>query len=429
MTEALSQTDRPAGAGVLAVPSAVLLWRVAWRNVFRNKRRTWLTVAAIVFACFLVSGLRGLQVGIYKQLAEMATEFYPGHADVVRADYEQDQKLEQTIENASELKRTLEAEPLVSAAVGRVLAPSLFSRDERAFGGVMFGVDFREEIQHFGFFRGLVEGELPSGRDHVLIGVVMARNLGVSVGDEIVVLGAQKEGGVAAMVLKVSGLFSSGQVDYDRSYAFAQISAVQESFGLADEVHAFALKLGDIDEAETAVRILKTELPDGLVARTWRDILPEVSQGIQADNFMGIAMMSLLVMLTLFSIANTFSMMVFERTREFGMLLALGMRPLSIVLQVQIEGLFIWLIGVSVASAINTLLTFYLATEGIPMPSELTEAVEAGSFIMPDVIRARFSVGGVMVAPLIFLVGIQFAAFVGAIKIFWLQPVAALRSD
>ena len=113
--------------GNVVSPKAGMLWMVAWRNIFRNKRRTWLTVAAIVFSCFLVSGLRSYQVGMYKQLAEVMTEQYPGHADVIHVDYEDDQKLEQTIQDATELMRSIEEIPMVKAAAPRVMAASLFS--------------------------------------------------------------------------------------------------------------------------------------------------------------------------------------------------------------------------------------------------------------------------------------------------------------
>ena len=123
--------------GNVVSPKAGMLWMVAWRNIFRNKRRTWLTVAAIVFSCFLVSGLRSYQVGMYKQLAEVMTEQYPGHADVIHVDYEDDQKLEQTIQDATELMRSIEEIPMVKAAAPRVTAPSLFSVDEKSFGGIL----------------------------------------------------------------------------------------------------------------------------------------------------------------------------------------------------------------------------------------------------------------------------------------------------
>ena len=102
-------------SGNVVSPKAGMLWMVAWRNIFRNKRRTWLTVAAIVFSCFLVSGLRSYQVGMYKQLAEVMTEQYPGHADVIHVDYEDDQKLEQTIQDATELMRSLPQTTAVSS--------------------------------------------------------------------------------------------------------------------------------------------------------------------------------------------------------------------------------------------------------------------------------------------------------------------------
>ena len=121
------------------------LWTIAWRNVFRNKRRTWLTVAAIVFGCFLISGIRSFQAGMYKQLLEISTEMYPGHADLIHVDYENDQKLEQTVQGATELMRSIEANPDVVGVAPRVMTSSLFSQGEKSFGGIMVGVDFDRE--------------------------------------------------------------------------------------------------------------------------------------------------------------------------------------------------------------------------------------------------------------------------------------------
>ena len=300
MAEALSHSDD--GPRSVGSYSFGMLWMVAWRNIFRNKRRTWLTVAAIVFACFLVSGLRSYQVGMYKQLAEISTEQYPGHADVIHVEYEEEQKLEQTMLGATELMREMKKNPLIEGVAPRVMATSLFSVDEKSFGGLLIGADFAKETQHFTFFDRLAEGELPVDSNDVVLGKVMARNLGIGVGDEIVVLGSQKQGGIAALVLNVSGIFSSGTIEFDRSFAFVRLSTAQEALALGDEVHALKLVLTDIDYVAEVVQMVSRQLPETAVARGWPDIVPELYQGIRADDVGGLAMMALLVVLILFQL-------------------------------------------------------------------------------------------------------------------------------
>ena len=405
------------------------LWTISWRNVFRNKRRTWLTVAAIVFGCFLVSGMRSYQAGMYKQLLEISTEQYPGHADVIHVDYENDQKLEQTVRGATELMRSIEANPDVVGVAPRVMTSSLFSQGEKSYGGMMIGVDFDREALLFNFFARLAEGVLPVDRNEVVIGKVMARNLDIGLGDDVVVLGSQKEGGVAALVLKVSGIFSSGNQDYDRSFAFARLPTVREAYGLGDEVNALTLRLTDIYDADRVVSQIAAEVPDNVSVRGWREIVPETYQAVRLDDLAGQATLVLITVLVLFSIANTFSMMVLERTREFGMLLALGMRPWAIIRQVQIEGMVICLIAVTIATIINTALVYIGLVVGIPVPPEINETFGDFYFMFPERFYPAFSWEGLLLGPVVFFLGIQFAALIGALKILWLKPVTAMRSD
>ncbi len=415
--------------GNVVSPKAGMLWMVAWRNIFRNKRRTWLTVAAIVFSCFLVSGLRSYQVGMYKQIIAISTEQYPGHADVIHVDYGDDQKLEQTIQNATELMRSIEEIPMVKAAAPRVMASSLLSVDEKSFGGMLIGADFAKETEHFTFFNALSEGTVPFDQSDVVLGQAMARNLGVGLGEEIVVLGSQKEGGIAALVLNVSGIFSSGNVQYDRAFAFVRLSTAQQAFGLGDEVHGLTLRLTDIDDLDEAVDLVRQLLPVEGMARGWPEIVPALYQGITAEDLGSVATYLVLIVLTLFSIANTFSMMVFERTREFGMLLSLGMRPWGIIRQVQLEAMGIWLLGVIIATILNLAITYLGVAFGVPIPAEYTELFEGYYFALPERLYAAFSWESLVVPPLIFLFGIQIAAFVGSVKILWLEPVTAMRSE
>ena len=146
----------------------------------------------------------------------------------------------------------------------------------------------------------------------------MARNLGAELGDDIVILGTGKRGGVAAMALTVVGTLSTGQAELDRSLLFAQLTAVQEAFYLDDEVHTFVLVLEDYQQGKQLAEPMATLLPADQVYRTWQQLLPEVEQGIELDRVSGEIFYYILLILVSFAVLNTFVMVIFERTREFG---------------------------------------------------------------------------------------------------------------
>ena len=174
------------------------------------------------------------------------------------------------------------------------------------------------------------------------------------------------------------------------------MSTAQQAFGLGDEVHALTLRLTDIDYVDEATGLVSKQLPDEAIARGWPEISPETYQAIRADDVSGIAMMALIMVLTLFSIANTFSMMVFERTREFGMLLSLGMRPWRIIRQVQLEAMGIWAIGAIIATVLNVGITYLGLTVGVPIPAEVNEMVKGFtlSFLNDSILHFRGFFGG-----------------------------------
>ena len=219
--------------------------RIAWRNLWRNKRRTWLTAGGIAFASFLVIFSNAMQVGIYGSMIENATGLLEGHIQITHPSYPDDTKLEQTVLGATELVRLLEQVPGIEVAP-RAEAYALMSVDERSFGGLVVGVDFEREKQVVAFFRQIALGRLPVGDEEVLLGGTMARNLGVAIGDEVVALGSAKQGGVAAMALRVVGIFNSGQAEIDRSLMFTTLSNVQNAFALGDEVHKLVIRATDL---------------------------------------------------------------------------------------------------------------------------------------------------------------------------------------
>ena len=159
---------------------------------------------------------------------------------------------------------------------------------------------------------------------------LMARNLGIGVGDGFVVLGSKLDGGVAALSLRVAGIVETGSTDLDRALVRVQLAALQDEFGLGDRAHMIVLRLERFELAEARVPRIDAAiapLATNAVALSWQQLMPEVSQTIQLKRAGSLVMFGLIALLVTFSIFNSFMMSVFERTREIGMLLAIGMRP------------------------------------------------------------------------------------------------------
>ena len=398
----------------------------AWRNLWRNRRRTWLAVGGVAFATALVQFSMSMQVGGYAAQIEAATDFFVGHAQIQRSDYLEQGRIEQTLAGATALVRRLEARPEVLAVAPRVEAFALASVEERSFGVQLLGMDAARERRTVGFLRRIAEGRMAAGLDEVVLGSALARNLGAGLGDEVVVLGAGKEGGVAALAASVSGIFDSGIVELDRSLMLAPINAVQSAFGLGDEVHSLVLRGADPLAGTELVQALNSELPLGAKARNWDAVLPDLRQGIELDRLGSVFLYAIIIVVVTFSVVNTFIMTVFERTREFGLLRAIGMRPGALIGMVQLEALCIWLLGVAVALALMVPVIAWLSRYGLYLGEEISQV--GSNLFLPDRIHPRLSWAVALTAPAIMLGGVQLAALAPALRIRRLQPVAALRA-
>jgi putative ABC transport system permease protein len=423
----MSETALEASAAPPGIGHGALSIRIGWRNLWRNRRRTWLTAGGIAFSIFLVASFMALQVGQYDVMMENATALMSGHVQIQNREYLDDARFEHTIEDAERVVEVVRTTPGVLSVAPRVETFALASVGERSFGAQLLGIDIAVELETVRFVKMIREGRTLDGPDDVVLGATLARNLGAAVGDEVVVLGSGREGGVAAMVLKVVGLLETGMADLDRVLMLAPIEPVREAFGLGDEVHSLVIRTEDVSRAPSLVRALSASLPDTLEVRNWDRVLPELKQGIEVDRIGGRIMYGIIMALVVFSVVNSFIMTVFERTREFGMLLAIGMRPMRIILMLQWEALFVCLIGIAIGLTLAVGLTLWLMDVGIYLGEAMQDY--ARQFYMPDRMYPALSPGVLAVSPAVMLIGTQLAALLPALRIRSLKPVEALRSE
>ncbi|MCY4343434.1 MAG: FtsX-like permease family protein [Gammaproteobacteria bacterium] len=416
-------------AGREPAPSARgLVSAIAWRNLWRNRRRTWLSAGAVAFAVGLTGFGMAMQAGVYGAQIESATAFFAGHVQLQRQDYIDRSRFEHAIDGVTPLLRDLESRPGVVSAAARVEAFALASVGDRSFGAQVLGVDLERERRTVRFLDRVAEGRMIQRFGEVAIGSALARNLGVGVGGEVVVLGAGREGGVAALAGVVTGIFNTGMADFDRSLMVAPIAAVQEAFGLGDEAHALVVRIADVEDAQEIAAALNADLPPGVVARSWQAALPEVSQAIEVDALGGVLVYAIIMLVVAFSVVNAFIMTVFERTREFGMLRAIGMRPGAIMGMLQIEAFLIWLLGVGLAFAVASPAIYWLSAHGFHLGEAMSEFAD-GTLFLPDRLRAKVDAKVLLTSPLIMLAGVQIAALIPSLRIRRLRAILALRAE
>jgi putative ABC transport system permease protein len=322
----------------------------------------------------------------------------------------------------------LHSTPSINQATARLQTFALVSVDEQSAGALVMGVDVVNEKQMSTLPNSVFSGRYLSEQQglvpEVYMGRFLARNLGADLGDDVVVLGSQKDGAVAALVLRLVGVFDSGQTELDRSLLQIPIEVFREEFGLGDDAHILAFNIEDINQVDSIAEQLRIGLDENLRVYTWQDLMPELQQTIDMKQSGMILFFGLLVLMVTFSIVNTYIMTVAERTPEFGMLLAIGMKPWSIIGMLVFEALFVGLLGVALGVIISGALVAVLSHVGIPLPAEVADLMRA--YHMPDRLYPGWSWSAAFHAGWIILLSTQLAAFLSTLKIRKLVPIEAM---
>ena len=404
--------------------------RVGWRNLWRNRGRTWRTALSIALGAMVVICLMSLQLGMYGDMIDLATRLGSGHLQVQHAEYLEDPRPKYLIPRANALARQLDALPEVAATTVRAEAFALVSVGEKSVGALVQGVDPERERMVSNFPQSLSEGTYLAQSDHAVVGAGVARNLGVGLGDEVVILGTGIEGSVAAMVLTVGGIMETGQAEIDRSLVQVALPALQAAFGFANGGQRIVVNFHNIGAIEPALDVIQPMLRPGFAIRDWTVLMPDVSKAIDLDRILGQFIYVILILIVIFNIGNTLVITILERTREFGLLLAVGMRPQAIMGMIIVEATALWLLGSIIGWVMSAALLAYPVVVGIPVESLGVEEMLAGmSILMPDAIYASVDAAVVLTAPLAIGVGGLLASTFTMLRIRRLRPVEALRDE
>ena len=400
---------------------------MAWRNIWRNRRRTWLTATAMIFSNVLLVFMISLQFGSYDMMIDNTLKLFSGHVQVQAEGYQDNPKLRSSIAEVRSLAGALRAALPAARVTPRASAFALASSEERSLGVEVVGVEPASE-PGVSTIPGLVtEGRYLADGDTaaIVIGAALARNLKVGIGDELTLLGSGRDGSFAAGIATVTGIFDSGSSDLDRALAEVPLAWFQEIFAMRGHGNSIAIavdELGEVDAArETAAAAVRDR--GNLVVLDWNALHPGLRQAIQADLSSGWFMYGVLVILVGFSVLNTQLMSVLERTREFGVITALGVRPRRLASLVMQEAALMALIGLALGLFLGWLVTLYFHAKGFSYPG-MEELAER--FNLPGKMYPSMTVGSMTLGPAVVFLFCLLAALYPALRLFRLRPVEAM---
>jgi ABC-type lipoprotein release transport system permease subunit len=270
----------------------------------------------------------------------------------------------------------------------------------------------------------------PEDIDQALVGRLLAKNLLVNIGDELTLLGQGRDGSIAATVVTVKGIYSSGIDEFDRASIQIPLKTFQQVYSMGKAVHEVVIIARSLWDIEPAKKIIAAALPSlhtptPLVVLDWNELMPGLRQSIEMDLVSGLIFYLLLVLVVAFSILNTFLIAIFERTREFGVLMAIGTTPGRLTKVLLIESMTMTLVGILVGIAIGSLVTIYFQVHGFDISgaSELLSQFGITGRMYP-----RLSWLSALSGPAAVLIITFLAALYPALKVRRMRPVEAMKA-
>ena len=352
-----------------------MILKIALRNIFRQKRRTILTALAMIAGFTLSSLFIGLSDGAYGNIITMFTRNRIGHIQVHREGYLDKPSLYETIDDYPSVGETIQSTTGVEAWTPRVYAAGLGSVGEKSTAVQVIGVDVARETQATRFDQKVVEGSVlaESASHEAVIGKGLAKILSAKIDSEIVIFSQGADGSIANDVYKIIGIAESGDDGTDRVACYLHIEDAQELFVLEGRIHEIVVIVSNINHVSKITDTIKTRLNNStLDVAPWQVVAKSFYRAMKVDQ-QGDAIARWVIMLIVaIGVLNTVLMSVLERTREYGVLKAVGTKPTQIFWLVICEVVIIAIGSIAVGALLGVLANYLLSIYGITYPEEIT---------------------------------------------------------
>jgi ABC-type lipoprotein release transport system permease subunit len=366
--------------------------KLALRNLTRNRRRTSITLMGIAVSLGIVVWAANFQSGQYDQAVKSGISSMAGHVVIQAPMYQKERDDGMVVEDTDAMVKTLEQSFPDDVVLRRIFLQGIINSATNTSMAAVLATEPEKDKQVGELHEKLVEGEWLGDDDRgILLGQKMADSLGVSLGDKVVYMGQHGDNETFSRLFRVSGIVRTGLPQMDAAMAIVNLNAGQLLLQREGVSHQVTVHIQKTQEAQWATDKAKelVSSPE-VVVLSWQEALPDLYGLMQVDKQTQDWMMLILVFIAAIGVLNTILMSVLERTREFGVLLAIGLKPRQLSGLVLLEGVLLGLLGMVLGVAFGLLLTYPSVKYGIDMTASMGEGVEVAGVAMSAKMKAVY---------------------------------------
>ena len=424
-----------------------MLTFIAWRNLWRNPVRSVLTISALASGLIMVILYASLLEGMTRQMVRFATEISTSHLQVHRQAFIDDQDIYATLPWSYLTKMEQDFPSLHFTP--RLYAAGLASAANTSTGVLIKAVDPKRELAVTKLFDHIRHGKLELGiadktetgfkRYNVVIGAQLAKNMNVKIGDELVLVTQAVDGSIGNALYRIAGVLKPLAPNFDRTGVLMSIKAYQQLMYLQNDFHELAIKINDMTLlAKTQTKIknkldqLTKEQPldkfgGKPVVRNWRQLTPAIADMMEMSKAIVLVVGFIIITLASLGMLNTMLMAVHERTHEFGILLAIGMKRRWLLLMVLIESFFLALVSALVGTLVGLVINRYFEKHGIDFSDAMPDGYDWAGMIFEPIMKGYLLPVDVLYACLMMIVITMLASLIPSWRIVRLKPAAVMR--
>ncbi len=347
--------------------------KLAWRNIWRNKRRSYITMSSVAFAVLLACLMMSVQYGSLDYMVDNMVKFYTGHIQIHNIKYWDEKIVNNSLTYQNQFLDDLTQIPEIQSVVPRIESFALAAYGTKTKGTMVLGIDPEKEQYIIDVEKNLVKGEyFKAGDKTILVAAGLAEYLGVELGDSMVLLSQGYHGVNAIGLYKISGLVRFPNPEQNKQTICMPLREAQWFYGLENKLTSIAILVDSKDHVESAKNSINALIKEeSLAAIDWETMMPELVQTVKLKHASSKMMIIVLYIVIGFGMFGTFLMMTAERMREFGILLAIGMHRIWLQSTVFLEIVMMSLMGVLAGVLMSLIAITYFFYNPVQMGSEV----------------------------------------------------------
>ncbi len=345
----------------------MMMLKLAWRNIWRNKRRTLIVLTSIIISVSVLLLIDTISMGIMIQMLENQINLHIAHIQIHKKGFNDDKTVKNYIPNHLKVEKVLKQINEVKSYSKRIISYGLINSAFNSSGVIIVGIEPENERNITIIPELIVEGRYIGNRGEIVLGKKLAQKLNVEVGDKIVLMVSDLNGNVSSDVFRVVGVYESPSSEFDKVYVYISIESAQTLLGLGDKIVEFALILKDQNFINQVKERISRAIGDSYEVLSYDDISPLIRIGIEMYKELIWIYYLIFGIAVGFGIINIMLMSVFERIREFGVLKAIGMKNKRVFALILLESFIIGILGTIIGLFVGLIFYFPLSRTGIDL--------------------------------------------------------------